>query len=144
VPEFPDFNPAMAEAATRFRDESGISGFLGISVLECGPGSMRCGVTVRAELLNPFGLLHGGVVSALVDHILGAVCLPVIAPGSWPATSEFKVNFLAPVREGSLEADAQILSMTKRTAIVRIDVRNGDRLVALAQGTVSIQAPRPA
>jgi 1,4-dihydroxy-2-naphthoyl-CoA hydrolase len=141
VPEFPDYDPAAAEAAQR-RGHGGLGAFLGIVVVDVGPGTMRCRVEVRDELKNAFGMLHGGVVSAVVDHMLGAVCYPVIAPGAWSATTEFKLNFLAPVREGAIEAAAEIVSMSKRTAVVRIDVGNGDRLVAVAQGTVTIKAPR--
>ncbi len=142
MPDFPDFDPRTAEAASGHRDITGLGGFLGITTLDVGPGRMRCGLDVRPDLLNPFGMMHGGVVAALVDHILGAVCYPVIPKGTWSATTEFKVNLVAPVREGTVEAVAEILSMSKRTAVVRIDVTNGDRLVALAQGTVTLQPPK--
>ena len=36
----------------------------------------------RAELLTPFGTLHGGCLSAMVDHCLGVVFYPVIPGGS--------------------------------------------------------------
>src|SRR5438874_1680947 len=85
---------------------------------------------------------HGGVLSATVDHALGTVCYPVIPRGAWAATTEFKLNLLAPVTEGTLSAVAQILSLTKRTAVVRIEVSNGERLVCAAQGTVLIMAPK--
>ena len=142
MPEFPNFDPASAAAASDYEDRTGLGSFLGIKVLDVGPGTMRCGLSVRDDLLNPFGMLHGGVVTALVDHILGSVCYPVIPRGTWSATTEFKVNLLAPTRDGELLADAEILSMTRRTAVVRIDVRNNDRLVALAQGTVTLQPPK--
>jgi uncharacterized protein (TIGR00369 family) len=73
VPEFPDFNAATAEAASGHHDKTGLGGFLGITTIDLGPGRMRCGVEVRPDLLNPFGMMHGGVISALVDHVLGAV-----------------------------------------------------------------------
>lgn len=147
MPEFPDYDPSIADAAAGYRDETGIGAFLGITTDEVGPGTMRCSVVVRDDLLNPFGLMHGGVVSALCDHMLGAVCFPVIARGTWSATQEFKLNLLAPVRNGVIHAAAQIMSMSKRVVVVRIDVTNHDdsgseRLVALAQGTVSLQMPR--
>ncbi len=143
MPDFSLFNPAVAEFSRGYEDKTGLGGFLGIRTVDVGPGTMRCALDVRPELLNPFGMMHGGVVSALIDHILGAVCYPVIPQGTWSATTEFKVNLVAPVREGTVEAAAEICSMSKRTAIVRIDVSNGDRLVALAQGTVTLQPPRP-
>ena len=65
----------------------------------------------------------------------------------WAATTEFKLNLLRPVRDGVLRARADIISMSRRTAVVRIDITNdtpegGARLAAAAQGTVSIQDPR--
>ena len=122
--------------------ESGLMGFLGISHTGCGAGWIEAEVEVRPDLLTPFGTAHGGVVSALADHVLGSVMYPVMAKGQWAATTEFKINLLRPVREGTITARAEIISMSKRMAVVRIDLTNKDRLVAAAQGTVSIQDPK--
>jgi acyl-coenzyme A thioesterase PaaI-like protein len=40
-------------------------------------------------------------------------------------------------------ADASIVSLSKRTAVVRIDVVNNGRPVCVAQGTVAIMPPKP-
>jgi 1,4-dihydroxy-2-naphthoyl-CoA hydrolase len=120
----------------------GIPDYLGIRVTEVGPGTMSAELAVRPELLNPFGSAHGGTLAALVDHVLGAVLYPIIPRGAWAATTELKLNFLAPVRDGILVARSEVISLTKRTAVVRIDVANGDRLVGAAQGTVTISEPR--
>jgi uncharacterized protein (TIGR00369 family) len=98
----------------------GLPEYLGIVTTSVEPGGLTCELPVTEELLNPFGAAHGGVVSALIDHALGAVCFPVIERGSWPATQEFKLNFVAPARPGRMVAEAHIVSMSKRTAIVRI------------------------
>jgi uncharacterized protein (TIGR00369 family) len=74
--------------------------------------------------------------------VLGTVCYPVIPRGAWAATTEFKLNYLAPVTGGVLSADSQIVSLTKRTAVVRIEVHNEDRLVCSAQGTVLVMLPK--
>jgi uncharacterized protein (TIGR00369 family) len=103
---------------------------------------MRAEVVVRDELLTPFKNLHGGVLAALCDHVLGTVCYPVMPKGAWAATTEFKLNYLAPVTAGTLAAVAQIVSLTKRTAVVRIDVDNDGRPVCIAQGTVLVMAPK--
>jgi uncharacterized protein (TIGR00369 family) len=66
----------------------------------------------------------------------------VIPSGAWAATTEFKLNYLAPVTAGSLSAAAQIVSLTKRTAVVRIEVDNDGRTVCLAQGTVLVMPPK--
>jgi len=120
----------------------GLPEYLKITTTAIEPGRLVCELPVTEELLNPFGAAHGGVVSALIDHALGAVCFPVMARGSWPATQEFKLNFLAPARPGPMVATASIVALSKRTAIVRIDVVNSGRLVCAAQGTVAIMPPR--
>jgi uncharacterized protein (TIGR00369 family) len=122
--------------------DTGLTGYLGVQVVDVGPGRLVAELPVRDELLTPFRNLHGGVLAALCDHVLGTVCYPVIERGSWAATTEFKLNYLAAVTTGTLRARAEIVSMTKRTAVVRIEVDNDGRSVCLAQGTVLIVAPR--
>lgn len=142
--EFPAYDQANAE---RFLGSSallddGLMGFLGIRHTGIGPGTLTAEVDIRPDLLTPFGTAHGGVVSALVDHVLGSVMYPVMERGQWAATTEFKINLLRPVRDGTVAATAEIISMSRRMAVVRIDVSNAGRLCAAAQGTVSIQDPK--
>ena len=133
----------MAAGLARSHERAGgLPGFLGIEIVDYWAGGLRAEVVVRDELLTPFKNMHGGVLAAIVDHMLGTVCYPVIPPGAWAATTEFKLNYLAPVTEGTLSATAEVMSLTKRTAVVRIEVRNGERLVCAAQGTVLVMAPK--
>jgi 1,4-dihydroxy-2-naphthoyl-CoA hydrolase len=142
-PEFETYDERVADGLVRAHEKGeGLPGYLGIRLAETWPGGMRAELVVRDDLLNPFGSLHGGVLAGLCDHLLGTVCYPVIPPGAWAATTEFKLNYLAPVKTGTLSAAAQIVSLTKRTAVVRIDVDNVGRAVCMAQGTVLVMAPK--
>jgi 1,4-dihydroxy-2-naphthoyl-CoA hydrolase len=144
MPDFAQYDPQTAAglqgAATA---GGGLAAFLGIEHVEVGPGFLHASVAVRDDLLTPFRNLHGGVLAALCDHVLGTVLYPVIPRGAWAATTEFKINYLAAVTTGVLDARAAIISLTKRTAVVRIDVENEGRLVCAAQGAVLVVAPRP-
>ena len=140
VPRLYDPEVATGVAASALAT-AGLPGFLGIRTVAVAPARMVCEVDVRPDLLNPFGTLHGGVVSALVDHVLGAVLYPHIERGRWAATTAFTLNLLAAAREGTVRAEATIVSQTRRLAVVQVEVMNGDRLVALAQGTVSLPDP---
>ncbi len=143
APHF-DYDAEMAEmiGGSGAPPETGLPGYLGIRTTAVGPGTMTAEMEIRPELLNPFGSAHGGCISALADHVLGAVLYPVMPRGSWAATTEFKLNLLAPVRGGVMSATSTIIAMTKRTAVVRIDIVNEDKLVGAAQGTVTISPPR--
>lgn len=142
--EFEIYDEAFAKAALEQSNQmTGLPEYLGIRTVEMGAGTMTAELDVRPDLLNPFGSAHGGVLTALVDHVLGAVMYPIMPKGSWAATTEFKVNLLAPVRDGVLRARSEVQAMTKSTAVVRIDVTNDGRLAGLAQGTVTIRPPKP-
>lgn len=141
---FPTYDPDIAASMLEVGSDGGggLPAYLKLAVVDVGPGYLACEVPVTQELLNRFGAAHGGVVSALFDHALGAVCVPVVPPGWWPATSEFKLNLMAPARVGPMRAEARILTLSTRTAVVRVDVANNDRLVAAGQGTVTILSPK--
>ena len=137
------FDERAAEAMVVFSPERapGVPAYLGLRITGVGPGWCVAEVELRPELHNPAGVVHGSVVASLVDHILGCTVIPH-APGTWPATLEFKLNYLAPAREGRLAARSELVSMSKRTAVVSVEVTNEDRLVATALGTVMIVPPK--
>ena len=116
--------------------------YLGFETVEVGPGTMHARFEVREELLTPIGNMHGGVLAAFCDHLLGTVCYPVMKQGQWAATTEFKLNLSRPVSQGTVDGYATIINMGRTQAVVRIDVHNVDRLAASAQGTVTIMDAR--
>lgn len=140
--EFEVFNEEFAAGVVGRTGKRGVDGYLGITVTELTAGRLVAELDARDELITALGTMHGGCLSALVDHCLGVVMYPVMPPGSWAATTEFKINLLAPVTAGRCVATAEIRSMTRRLAVVTITVENADRLVALAQGTCTIVAPK--
>jgi 1,4-dihydroxy-2-naphthoyl-CoA hydrolase len=143
TPEFAQYDPKTAAALQGPATAGGgLAAFLAIDHVEVGPGTLHARVAVRDDLLTPFRNLHGGVLAALCDHVLGTVLYPVIARGAWAATTEFKINYLAAVTTGALDAEATIISLTKRTAVVRIEVENEGRIVCAAQGTVLVVPPK--
>jgi uncharacterized protein (TIGR00369 family) len=153
-PTFERFDEAWANRIIGRRSPKGIDGYLGIEVERFEPGLLVAAFDVRDDLITMIGNMHGGCIAALVDHCLGVILYPVMGEGYWAATTEFKVNYLAPVSGGRVRATGEIASMTSRLAVVRLEVENefdkptdgaperSTRLVALAQGTSTIVAPR--
>lgn len=139
------FETYHEDVAAYLRDHgpgSGLPRWLGVQHVEVGPGRLVAELEVRDELMNSQGTMHGGVVSALTDHVLGAVLYPVIPKGCWAATTEFKINLTRSVTTGRVRATSEVVSLGRRIGVVRILIENEDRTVALAQGTVTIVPPR--
>jgi len=141
-PVLPEFDPAIAETFIRASEKVGaLPGYLGVRFVQMTAGRLVASMAVREDLLTPFGTLHGGVMAGLVDHVLGCVLYPLMQRGQWAATTEFKLNYLAAVRGGTLVAESTVVSFTKRTAVVRCEVSNEEHLVCVAQGTLLVTDP---
>lgn len=140
---FEQFDQRVADGMIKANDESGgLPGFLDVKFVEFTAGRLRAEMDVRKELLTPFGNIHGGVMAALIDHVLGCVLYPLMKRGQWAATTEFKLNYLAPVKSGALVADSSVIAMTRTTAVVRVEVENEGRLAAVALGTLLVRDPK--
>jgi uncharacterized protein (TIGR00369 family) len=82
-------------------------------------------------------------MAAFVDHVLGCVLYPLMERGQWAATTEFKLNYLAAVQKGTLMAESTVVALTRRTAVIRVEVTNDGRPACVAQGTLLVVDPAP-
>ena len=95
--------------------------------------SMEC--TLRPELTNGHGTLHGGVISALIDAAIG-VAVIALAGGRPAGTVEMKVNFLRPGVEGKFRCRSRILKLGRTLAFGEAVVRDAHgRVVATGNAT---------
>jgi 1,4-dihydroxy-2-naphthoyl-CoA hydrolase len=122
----------------------GLPQYLGIRLVRFEAGRLWAKADLSDQIATPSGNVHGGAIAAILDHITGAVIYPLIPDGHWGATTELKLNYIAPVRPGVLDAQATVLALTNRSAVVRGEAYLDEVLVAAVQGTISIVAPRPA
>ena len=110
------------------------SQWLGIEVLEAAVGRARLRLTVRDDMVNGFGMAHGGVVFSLADSAL-AFCTN--AAGTLSVALDCTISFPVAVQVGDvLEADAVEESTTNRLAFCRVTVTLGAETVAHFRGTV--------
>jgi uncharacterized protein (TIGR00369 family) len=96
--------------------------------------------TVNPADYNPYGVLHGGVVMALMDSAMGhVVAAAVHSTGRINAAAQMNVNFLAAVKTGTLRARARIVKLGKRLAVVEASAISDDgTLMAISSATHSL------
>ena len=70
--------------------------------------------------MNPFGLVHGGVLAALIDTAMGCAVHSLLPVGAGYVTSECNVRYLRPVAVGSgaLICVAEVVRPGRRTMVV--------------------------
>ncbi len=116
---------------------------LGIRAKSVGEGRARFELSVETKHLNPHRVMHGGVIYSLADTAMGAALYSRLEPGEFCTTLEIKMNYLLPVTEGEIVAEASVVQRTRRIGVLEARVLgDGDRLVALATGTFYIQSAR--
>jgi 1,4-dihydroxy-2-naphthoyl-CoA hydrolase len=117
---------------------------IGIEWIDADPENARARVEVREELLQPFGIVHGGVMSSLVESVCSyATAGAVYDEGMAAMGQSINVSFLRPVSEGSIEVHARARHRGRTTWVWEAEVRDSaDRVCALSQMTIAVR-PRP-
>jgi acyl-CoA thioesterase len=125
---------ALAEAAGRaMYAEDRASQWLGVELLEIGPGRARMRMRVREDMVNGHGIGHGGFTFALADSAFAFACNSrnevTVALGC-------QISFTAPTRLGDvLTAEAREAARAGRTGVYDVTVANQDgTVVALFRG----------
>lgn len=117
------------------RARDAFSEWLGIEVLEIAPRRSVVQMQVRAEMVNGFGVSHGGIVYSLADS---ALAFAANTHGKVTVAIENSISYPRPVAVGDvLTATADEDSATSRLGFYRVTVRNQrDEIVSTFRGTV--------
>lgn len=112
---------------------------MGMRLVSAAGGRSVMTCRVRPILRNSSGMLHGGVMGALVDMSVATALRSVMPLSSKMTTVEYKVNFLKPVGSGTITALGVILRLGRTIAVGSTEVRNaGDEVVAFGSATYYI------
>jgi len=108
----------------------------GITITDVDPGRARMSVTIDDRHFNPMGTMHGGVSCTLADSAMGIAYASTLDEGESFTTLELKINFLRPVRSGTLSADARVVQRGRTVGVAECTVTDEQgRMVARATST---------
>jgi len=100
-------------------------------------GSAIVEMDVDGRHSNAMGATHGGMLFLLADTAAGLAYLALLAEGESGTTVEMKINFLRPVLQTRLRAEARIVQQGATLSLAECDVRDSNqRLVARATATM--------
>ncbi|PZR25773.1 MAG: hydroxyphenylacetyl-CoA thioesterase PaaI [Citrobacter freundii] len=110
------------------------SQWLGISVIEVREGYSKIKMMVRPEMINGFGIVHGGVAFSLGDSAFAFACNN---RNNLSVALDTSINFTKPVHVGDeLIAEAKEIHNGKSTGLYHITITNQrDHVVAMFKGT---------
>jgi 1,4-dihydroxy-2-naphthoyl-CoA hydrolase len=131
----------MADEIAERENKPHFAGLLGIEWLDDDPDAARARVDVRDELLQPFGIVHGGVMSTLVESLCSrSTALAVYGDGMVAMGQSINVSFMRPISEGSIEVLATARHRGRTTWVWEAEVRDDKgRTCALSQMTIAVR-----
>ncbi len=123
----------------------GFDRLYGLDLLELSAEEVRAAVRVRDELLQPFGLVHGGVYAAMAESMTSlATGVAVFPEGHVSMGLSNSTSFLRPVTAGTVHAHATRLHRGRTTWVW--DVRFSDdagHLCAVTRMTIAVRPLPP-
>ena len=99
---------------------------LGIELDSIEHGRARLSLEVRQQHLQLAGIMHGGAIATLIDTAVAFAIVGASKPGSRFTTIEMKVNYLRPIREGRVVADARLIRDGRRIIVSDCDVYDSE------------------
>lgn len=110
------------------------SQWLGIKVLEIQEGYSRIQMTVRPEMVNGFGIVHGGIAFSLADSAFAFACNN---RNNLSVALDTSINFTKAIQVGNvLTAEAKEIHNGRSTGLYHIAISNQDHeQVAHFKGT---------
>jgi acyl-CoA thioesterase len=126
--------PLPVQVVDKMMKDDLFSQWLGITVIEIREGYSKLKMTVRPEMINGFGIVHGGVAFSLGDSAFAFACNN---RNNLSVALDTSINFTRPVHVGDeLTAEAKEIHNGKSTGLYHITITNQrDHVVAVFKGT---------
>jgi 1,4-dihydroxy-2-naphthoyl-CoA hydrolase len=134
--------PSASEISRGIR---GFDRFYGLELLDYSDTEVRAQVTVRDELKQGMGLVHGGVYAAIAESITSlTTALAVMGEGNVAMGQSNSTSFLRPITEGVVHALATRLHRGRTTWVWDVSFADdAGRTCAVTRMTIAVR-PAPA
>ncbi len=133
-----------------FPPPGGYDALLGLELVEIREDLVRARMPVRDNLLQPFGLVHGGVFASIAETLASLGTAAVVVPeGNAAMGLSNSTSFLRPITAGTIHGRALRRHRGRTTWIWDVEITDdGDRLCALSRMTIAVRplpsSPDPA
>ncbi|MEM7493776.1 MAG: PaaI family thioesterase [Pseudomonadota bacterium] len=92
------------------------------------------------------GVIHGGVITTLLDNLCGMSCAAKMTSFRFVATLDLRIDYMRPAdKDRDIIGEAECYHLTKSVAFCRAWAyhETRERVIATAQGAFAINKPRP-
>jgi 1,4-dihydroxy-2-naphthoyl-CoA hydrolase len=128
-----------------FPSPGGFDALYGLELLEVHDDLVAGRVAVRDDLLQPFGLVHGGVFASIAETLASLGTAAVVIPeGNGAMGLSNSTSFIRPITDGTIHARALRRHRGRTTWVWDVEITDDSgRLCALTRMTIAVR-PLPA
>ncbi len=125
--------------------DRGFDRLYGLELTVAQDGLVEAHVDVRDELLQPAGLVHGGVFSAMAESLASlGTAVAVMDAGKMAMGLSNLTSFLRPITAGTIHAQARAQHRGRTTWVWDVQITDDDgRLCAVTRMTIAVRDAPP-
>ncbi len=122
------------------RCENTLMSHLKISFVEVGDNYLKVEMPMGPHLMQPMGIMHGGVSCVLAETVGTAAASHCVDPKTHCCVGlDINTNHIKTVKSGVLTATAKPYHIGKRTQVWEIEIRNEEKnLISVSRLTVMV------
>ncbi|HEX6117728.1 MAG TPA: PaaI family thioesterase [Solirubrobacterales bacterium] len=122
----------------------GLNEVLGIELLEPGDADGRARAEVAERILQPYGLVHAGLYSAIAETIASAMTSAAVSERGEVAMGQSNTaNFLRPITAGTVHASGRVIHRGRTSWVWDVECADDEGRVAAVVRVVIAVRPRP-
>jgi 1,4-dihydroxy-2-naphthoyl-CoA hydrolase len=123
------------------RTSQAFDALLGLELLEVTPELVRGSLVVRPELLQPMGLVHGGVYASIAESLASrGTAAGVLRDGGYVVGLSNHTSFLRPVSDGAIAALARAVHRGRTTWVWDVELLDAQaRRCAISRVTIAVR-----
>jgi 1,4-dihydroxy-2-naphthoyl-CoA hydrolase len=121
--------------------DQSFNGLVGLAVSEADEHTARGDLPVRRELMQPWGIVHGGVFATIAESLASwATATVVLGEGQAAMGLSNNTSFLRPIGEGTIHALATRRHRGRTTWVWDVDMTDDQgRLCASSRVTIAVR-----
>jgi len=105
---------------------SPLANWLNAEILEVEKGYVKMKYTVRHEMTNPLGIIHGGTTAAILDDIMGLMVF-TLRNDKFFTTISLTVDYLSSAKEGEeITGEARLVKQGSRVIFTEANLFRAD------------------
>jgi uncharacterized protein (TIGR00369 family) len=113
---------------------------LGVKIENISEGAAVLSLPIREDLLQAGNMVHGGVLSVLIDSVIGTAVRTVLDTDEFSVTAEMNINYFRPAIKGKIIAEGKLVNKGKLLIVGTVDIKDEDgRLLATGRATYAVK-----